>query len=71
MFDKITVALSVALVLATAGVSSAQPRTHVTQDQAFAPPTVDSYYNEDSSNGSGQDCYLPSESCDNEHRVTN
>jgi hypothetical protein len=71
MIDKITKALAVALVLASAGVASAQPITHVNPASVFAPPSnVESYYNQDSLSG-GQYCYLPSEPCDNDHRMAN
>jgi hypothetical protein len=68
MVRKITAALAAVLVLASMGVASARPT--VMSVQALAPgaeqPGGWTY-----SHSAERYCYLPSSSCDNEHRMTN
>jgi hypothetical protein len=70
MIGKIA-ALTAALLLASAMTASAQPSGHNNRTGVFAPGNR-AYESELSPPRSDhQYCYLPSETCDNDHTVTN
>ena len=73
MFDRFTAAaLAAALVLASAGVTVAQARMSPSRAPEFAPAYDEgNYYTQRYRRGNEQFCYLPSEPCDNDHRVDN
>jgi hypothetical protein len=69
MIEKIAPALAAAFVLASAVTASAQPAVHG-RAPAFAP-AIHGYESELLPRSDHQNCYLPSQACDNEHTVTN
>jgi hypothetical protein len=70
MVRNISAALAAALVLASTGIASARTTRHATPERTFAP-RVERYDGVTYPHNDGSFCYLPSEPCDNEHRVTN
>jgi hypothetical protein len=69
MINKIA-ALAAAFLLASAITASAQPTTHPNPAHSFLPGNR-AYESELAPRSDHQNCYLPSDACDNEHTVTN
>jgi hypothetical protein len=70
MIDKTVAALTAVLVLASGVTASAQPAMRAHHTRILAPG-IRAYQTESPARNDGQYCYLPSESCDTEHMVTN
>ncbi len=68
MINKIA-ALAAVLVLASAGAASAQPTRHTAHAHTSAPGIR--AYESVPQQSDHLNCYLPSDTCDNEHMVTN
>jgi hypothetical protein len=69
MISKIA-AFATALVLASAATASAQPTAHNNRAHAFAS-SIRAYESGVPQQSDHLNCYLPSDTCDNEHMVTN
>jgi hypothetical protein len=70
MVGKISAALVLALVLASAGIASARPAFDASPARGFGPG-VERYDGVAYPHDDGRYCYMPSSPCDNNHRVTN
>ena len=71
MFGKFTTALAAALVLASASVTLALPRTNLSRAQALATVEEEGHYYKQHLTPKQDFCYLPGDPCDNEHRLEN
>jgi TRAP-type mannitol/chloroaromatic compound transport system permease small subunit len=70
MVGKISTALALALVLASAGIASARPAFNASSERVFGP-SVERYDGVTYPHDDERFCYMPSSPCDNNHRVTN